>query len=527
MRKELFLVAAGSVLFNIIFWQEKLAVNALFFDAFIIGAVFYLYPDSKSKTIARWLLLAHVVSVCMLVLHNTSVSKIAFSVTLVLFASFAEYVHRSPWYAGGSFLLNATLFPASFVEKLNGLKVKKRKGGVLSKVIRFSIFPVLLVIVFFFIYRISNSIFSQLAYEFSLQAERFFASFFSWFSVARWLFLAAGFYVVGSMLLKSRVNYFGEKEAMCKDELVRKRKTLAQRKAEVMYEIVAGIMGKFGHGIMALKNENTVGIISLFLLNLLLLIVNTIDISFIWINFEFSRNSNIYKMVHEGTELLIISIVLAMLVLIFFFKGNLNFYKKNKWLKLGAYAWIFQNIILVISVFLRDYYYIVFFGLAYKRIGVLFFLLAVLTGLTTVFLKIRYKKSNYFLFRVNAWAGIFMLVVATTINWDQMIASYNFRNNDKVPVDLDFIFTLSDQALPVIDRHKDILLERDNLMHPEKGTVQGPCRTCYTERLIERKQSFLKDQQTYSWLSWNYADASVKKYLRNSEGNNVSQIKTH
>jgi hypothetical protein len=230
-------------------------------------------------------------------------------------------------------------------------------------------------------------------------------------------------------------------------------------------------------------------------------------------------------MVHDGTELLIISIVLAMLILIVLFKGNLNFYKKNKWLKVGAYAWILQNVVLVISVFLRDYYYIVFFGLAYKRIGVLFFLIAVLTGLATVFIKIRYGKTNYFLFRVNAWAGIFMLVAATVINWDQMIASYNFSNNAKVPVDLDFAFSLSDQALPTIDKYRDILIERQNRIKNEPVTGGDTvCTTCYVEKLNERRDNFLKSEQSYSWLSWNYADAQVKRYFGKKPSNKVSKL---
>ena len=51
-----------------------------------------------------------------------------------------------------------------------------------------------------------------------------------------------------------------------------------------------------------------------------------------------------------------------MLVLLFFFRGNLNFYKKNKWLRYGAYAWIFQNMVLVVSVLLRAKYYFVYYG---------------------------------------------------------------------------------------------------------------------------------------------------------------------
>jgi hypothetical protein len=522
MRKEIFLVTAGAVLFNIIFWEEKLGLNAMLFDLFIIAAIFHLYPESRSRSVVLSLLILHISSLFTLLLHNSGISKSAFCITLVLLASFAEYIHRSPWYAGGSFLLNLGLLPASVAENWRSSEFRNNNRKSFQKLLRFSVFPLLLLLVFFLIYQLSNSVFAQLVNDFSLQVERFFTNIFSWFSIGRLLFLAAGFYLVGAMLLKTRVNYFSTRDASSTDNLERKKILPQQKKKEAIYDILVGVLGRFGSGMMALKNVNTIGIISLLLLNLLLLVVNVIDIRYIWFDFDFSRNANIYKMVHEGTELLIVSIVLAMMLLIFLFKGNLNFYKRNKWLKFGAYAWIIQNIILVISVLLRDYYYIEFFGLAYKRIGVLFFLFAVLTGLTTVFIKIHFKKSNYFLFRVNAWACIVMLVISSSINWDPMIASYNFTHNDKVPVDLEFIFRLSDKALPVIDRNVTVLQQREK-QQPANLNWRGECTNCYTEMLKKRKQEFLEKQQQYTWLSWNYADHSVKQYLTGKTGTQLSR----
>ena len=61
---KILLVTAGAVLFNVIFWHQKMAVNTLFFDAFILWFVFYLYPDSfKKKIPMKWLLAAHIITV--------------------------------------------------------------------------------------------------------------------------------------------------------------------------------------------------------------------------------------------------------------------------------------------------------------------------------------------------------------------------------------------------------------------------------------------------------------------------------
>jgi hypothetical protein len=223
----------------------------------------------------------------------------------------------------------------------------------------------------------------------------------------------------------------------------------------------------------------------------------------------------LYKLVHEGTELLILSIVLAMLVLLFFFKGNLNFYQRNKWLKYGAYAWVIQNVILVMSVLLRDYYYIRHHGLAYKRIGVLVFLLMVIIGLMTVLIKISLKKTNYFLFRVNAWAGLLILVLATTIHWDSMIASYNLAHQNKVQLDVKFLLSLSDKTLPILHQNMELLkISEQRLQSAADNSSSENCDTCFVKNLVAREKNFMKEQQQYTWLSWNYADEYVNRYFK-------------
>jgi hypothetical protein len=509
------LVIAGAVLFSLIFWQEKLAVNTLFFDAFIMAALFYLYPNAGQQATVRWLLVGHMLCLAMIVMHNTVLSKIAFTATLLLMVAFAEYTHRSAWFAGGSVILNMLLMVPSFIEPMAHIKSKAIKRSTLSRAIRFAIFPVLLLILFFIIYLLANSVLQEMAGRLGAQIELFFERFFNFFAIDRFLFLLLGLLITGTLLLKSKVDYFSRHEALHRDALQRIKIPMHKRGQQPFYAVIRGIMGRFAHGMLALRNEYTIGIISLVLLNILLLFVNGIDISYLWFHFDYMGDVFLYKMLHEGTELLIVSIVLAMLVLLFFFKGNLNFYKRNKWLKYGAYAWIIQNTILVISVFLRDYYYIARYGLAYKRIGVLFFLLMVLIGLITVFIKIWYKQTNYFLFRVNAWAGITVLVLSTTLHWDEFIASYNLQRKDAVPLDVAFLLTLSDKTLPLLDRNRDVLQKRQDTLQRIPGKQDNNLHgdTCFIAQLQQREMLFVKQQQQLSWLSWNYADTETKSYF--------------
>lgn len=491
--KKISFYVGGAFLFNVLFYNEQMALNTLFFDGYILLALYYLYPSAKTNTIVRWLLIIHVFSLVTLLIHNTVVSKFAFIITLLLLTGFSEYVHRSAWYAGGSVILNFVLFIGNFAETVISFVKRKKNGSPKwTKYIRLSLIPLILVFIFFVIYANANSVLSNISYKVADWIEVNLQKFFSVFIWERIAFTLLGLYITGSLLTKTRINYFSINDLEQTDVLIRKRK-IFYKQPKRTYQTVK----RFSN--IGLKNENTIGIISLVLLNALLFIVNCIDIDFVWLHFEFRADKPIYKLVHEGTELLIISLILAMSVVLFFFKGNLNFYKRNKWLKYGTYAWILQNGFLVLSVLLRDYYYILHYGLAYKRIGVLFFLLMVLVGLITVFVKVFSRKTGYFLFRVNAWSTIILLTIASFVNWDVSIAKYNLAHKGQITLDSTFLLTLSDKTLPVLYEHADVFMAKD---------------PSFSEFINKRIQNYMDNRKEYSWLSWNYSDNSVQKYFK-------------
>jgi hypothetical protein len=511
-RIKLITVIAGALLFNLVFWQEKMALNTVLYDLFIITTLFYLYPEARHVSTVRWLTLGHLLCLAMVLVNNTLLSKTGFCITLVLLAGFTEYVHRSVWFAGGSMLLNSVYVAGSLKRSFTaGRKAGARKKRN-AKWVRFAIIPLILAMIFFIIYSYANSIFSEASSQVSEAIANFFGNFFDFVSFGRIMFLLFGLYITAWVVLQSKERDFEKLEKQYGDALVRRRRSKLEKDRDFIYNLSETLMGKLVSGMMALKNMNTVGLISLVLLNVLLLIINIIDVRYIWFGFEYGQDVNLYKMIHEGTDLLIISILLAIAVLMIFFKGNLNFYKANKWLKYGAYAWIIQNCILVISVFLRDYYYINKTGLAYKRIGVLFYLVLVIVGLASVFWKIYARKTTYFLFRVNAWALVVLLVASTTVNWDEFIASYNFRHKDEILMPVDYMTTLSNKAIPLLDQNVQVLREQYQ-KQKDLGFITYSCDECFVGQIKREQERFLEEQEKYSWLSYNFADAHVKQYL--------------
>jgi len=509
---KILLLFAGGILFNIVFWQEKMGINALLFDAFVLLSVFNLYPAAFTKPGMKWLVLLHVVALAALIIQNTLLSKLAFCVTLMLLAVFTQFLHRSVWYAAASVIGNYLLFVFSFLEDIRQIKKAGIRSLGFKKAMRFLVIPLLIAAVFFTIYSFSNTVFKDVINSVGMALQHFFSRFFDWFNWQRLGFLMLGLFITGGLLLKMRSNYFAEKEFAKHNDLWRSKHNLKKWKESAMFDLLTLFMGRFANGVLALRNENTVGIISLVMLNILLLFINAIDITYVWFGFTYTANLNLKDYVHEGAGMLIFSIVLAMLVLLFFFRGNLNFYKKNTWLRYGAYAWIFQNAVLVISVLFRDYYYIAHMGLAYKRIGVLVFLVMVLVGLITVLIKIQQRKTAYYLWRVNGWFAIVLLVTASCVHWDETIARYNLAHKATIPVDVKFLLTLSDKTLPLLENNQDVLQEN-------KPVINGEGDDFYRSQLSPRavfdmrKRDFFEAQQTYSWLSWNASDDYVKKHL--------------
>ncbi|MEP7265818.1 MAG: DUF4173 domain-containing protein, partial [Bacteroidota bacterium] len=267
----------------------------------------------------------------------------------------------------------------------------------------------------------------------------------------------------------------------------------------------------------ALKNEFRAAIFLFSCLNIILLLVNLIDINWVWFNFDWS-GQYLKQFVHEGTWLLIASIIISMVLVLFFFRGNLNFFTKNKPLKVLCYIWLIQNCILVISVGIRNLYYIQHFALAYKRIGVLIFLLLTLIGILTIIYKIQNRKSAFYTTRVNALSLYIVLLISSFFNWDNIIARYNFNHYQTAFVHLDFLSALSDKALPYLlksdaeltslSKSQATLFHFDyNYMKPEQ----------YAAIIDKRVTTFRDKWESKSWLSWNYAEYKAYSFLVRSE----------
>ena len=122
-----------------------------------------------------------------------------------------------------------------------------------------------------------------------------------------------------------------------------------------------------------------------------------------------------------------------------------------------------QNAVLAVSVGLRNYYYITYTGLAYKRIGVYAFLLLTLFGLGTVLLKIWQRRSAFSLIRLNSWAAYAVVLALAAGNWEIWVAEYNLQT--RFPrLDIGFLLSMPPRVLPVLAAHEAMLTQVPQLV---------------------------------------------------------------
>jgi uncharacterized membrane protein len=148
--------------------------------------------------------------------------------------------------------------------------------------------------------------------------------------------------------------------------------------------------------------------------------------------FEVVKKSNLSSDTHERVTAVIFSIIMAVGVILFYFKGGFNFDEKAKNLKKLAKIWILLNAILILSTIIKNSEYVSFFGLTYKRLGVYAFLILAIIGLVISFIKITKQKTNAFLFNQMIWYFYGTILLCSFVNWGNLITNYNISVNKGV-----------------------------------------------------------------------------------------------
>ena len=492
---NLLIILPFGIFFTAIFYKQQIGLNLFLFNIVLLALLNWVYKvfDFKNElhiAIASGSLLTAIgtlVHASLLVITMNIISLILLfgvvnnqQVRLILNTVFSAITQ---FFTGFIFL---------FQHNKDAVEENPKRIKNIWYWIGLTVIPLIVLIVFFQLYSASSSKFSAIFSFIGEFINTVFNFIFNNLNFALLFFFLFGLVVAcGYFVQTKRTMAFEEPST---DMLIRKRHTY------------------YGHK-MGLLNELRMGVILFSLLNVLLAIFNVIDIWYVWINFEW--NGNLLKeFVHEGTYTLIVTLFISIALVLVFFRKNLNFFSKNRLLKILTKVWIVQNMIMAVSVLVRNIHYINFYNLAYLRIGVLLFIVIVLFGLITVFFKINKIKNSYYLFRVNMLFVYASLIVFSLADWDVIIAKVNFNRAEKAFVHLDFMAKLDDKTLPFLDKDIDIqniekspayqLIGRKHyFLTPEE----------YKATIERRKATFISNYPDRTFLEWNLADHIAYKKL--------------
>ncbi len=478
MKTKNIILTTSFLAYLYLFYQQTAGINHLIMSGIFIASL--LTTNFKLVKNKPWVLVAigALISGLGVALYGNDLSYYANLIALAALAGLSFSPNSSLVFAFAHGALSYILKPAetfiNFISKQPKDKMEDVKTeGMFTrlKVLRV-LLPVLVLLVFAAVYSGSNPLFSWFLQDLGSYISWEFISFAIFGLFVTYFFFHQ--YVFGELIaFDSRAGNV----------------ILARNEQEHT------IFGTTIHEFSAAK-------LTFILLNLLLLVVNFIDIAFI-----ISPNKEIIDYshyIHQGINASIFSVLMAILVVLYFFRGNLNFIAENRGLKTLALLWLVLNIVLLLTCFHKNFSYIDAHGLTPKRIGVYAYLLVTCIGLLLTWLKIVQRKSNLFLVRSNFWSLFILLSLSTTIHWNQIIFDHNIKYHPELSHKYHFNLAPESSLIHLVKTWEsanfDCSFELDD------------CQ--FQNKVIQRKQEFIETFEAQSWQSWTWKDYTIYKAIK-------------
>ncbi|MPS73403.1 MAG: DUF4173 domain-containing protein [Chryseobacterium sp.] len=385
----------------ILFYKEYIALNLGIFGIFLSILTFtQTKPEFKNKTFLT-LFVTSIFSSLAFAWFGDTISFVAVFVSVFLLRFKGTYPKLKPFLYIEVLLLNLFTFLVRVfnIEQWYG---KSKERSFAKKLIAIILIPAFFITIFFFIYAQGSDHFANLFKDSELEFQ----------PLTFVVLTIIGFYI-GFIFWNFGVERFIFKQN------------------HYLNDDFSGLVkiDKPTFSFLDIDSERTSGLISFSALNILLLVfIGTYNYEQF---FEVTRSANgLSAETHERVNAVIVSIIMAILVILFYFKRGFNFDDKARCLKISAMIWIVLNAVLVISASFKNSEYIISYGLTYKRLGVYAFLAMALVGLIFTFIKIQKKKTNAFLFNKMFWACYGLILVCSYINWGGIITSNNIERKD-------------------------------------------------------------------------------------------------
>lgn len=244
---------------------------------------------------------------------------------------------------------------------------------------------------------------------------------------------------------------------------------------------------------------------SLIVFNALFAVQTVLDALYLWGGVALPDGMSYAEYAHRGAYPLIVTALLAAAFVIVALRPGSET-ERSPLIRVLVYAWIAQNVWLVVSSMLRLDLYVAAYSLTYWRIAAFVWMLIVAIGLVLILTRIALRRSSQWLIGANLFSLALVLYVCAYPNFARIIAEYNVIHSAEMggggpALDGDYLRSLGAQAIPAADMF--LAAKVDDAKHLKRERLD-------TWRGAE---AVLLREAAQDWRAWSYWDWRLRRYV--------------
>jgi hypothetical protein len=314
----------SAVLFSTLYYKQNIGLNLSLFTLLTVLLLVLKNRELFKNKSTNYKIIGYLITGTTVFLYKSDLTIIA---NIIAFFTLIGNVsaHKSSIYVqwlNGMYTAIVSAF-SLYYDSLN-TETKQLKKVKINYVYWLKIIgiPATIIIIFINLYRNGNPMFDELILKID----------FSFINLHWMLFVLLGYYLFYNITHPIKIEPLTSSDICIKNYL--EKDTL---------EAIS---------LLQLKNEKQLGLVLMLSLNALIIFFLITDI----LHLSEIHNmlaSQLSKQVHTGVNALIFSNILAIAIILYFFRGNLNFFENNTDLKKLTFVWIFLNVSVVIITLFR------------------------------------------------------------------------------------------------------------------------------------------------------------------------------
>ncbi|CCV10558.1 DUF4173 domain-containing protein [Mesorhizobium sp. STM 4661] len=246
---------------------------------------------------------------------------------------------------------------------------------------------------------------------------------------------------------------------------------------------------------------------ALIVFNILFAVQTALDAAYLWGGVALPDGLTYAAYAHRGAYPLIVTALLAAgFVLAALRPGSAT--SGDPLIRYLVYAWVAQNIALVVSSILRLDLYIGIYALTYWRVAAFVWMGLVTAGLALIIGRIALEKPNEWLLSANLLTLSATLYACSFINFAALIANYNVDHSlemtgQGIKLDFAYLHSLGPGALPALDR----------FIEQQSKTIAVGEPTYRALLAVHKSDKARYRTAQENWRAWSFRDWRLLRYL--------------